>query len=107
MSPPGKGIWSPRWLDCSPENSVNFLFQQADHPNFLVNIRSLSKTGGLYGFLNKLRPFFGVGDFYSAAHPEIHYAEDRIVNLAEAFDVLFYLTGTKALTILEEEQPEL
>jgi erythromycin esterase len=89
-----------------PENSVNFIFQGANFENFLLNIKRLSKTGNLYGYLNERRPFFGVGDFYCAPKPDIHYSEDRIINLATAYDVLFYFSGTNPVTIFPEVDKE-
>jgi erythromycin esterase len=87
-----------------PENSVNHLFCQAGLKNFVLNIAGLSNAGSLYGYLNQERPFFGVGDFYSASEPEIHYSEDRIINLAAAYDIVFYFSDTKPLTIFQEEK---
>ena len=86
-----------------PENSINYLLHQADYKDFILNIKGLSRTGILYEHINKERPFFGVGDFYSATYPEIHFAEDRIINLATAYDMIFYFSDTRPITIIKKE----
>ena len=86
-----------------PENSVNSFLRQADYKNFILDIKGLSGTGILYEHINKERPFFGVGDFYSATYPEIHFAEDRIINLAAAYDMIFYFSDTRPITIIKKE----
>ena len=86
-----------------PKNSVNYLFCQADYKNFILDIKGLSRTGNLYTYINKERPFFGVGDFYSATYPETHFAEDRIINLATAYDMIFYFSDTRPITLIKKE----
>ncbi len=86
-----------------PENSVDYFLRQADYKNFILDIKGLSRTGILYKHINKERPFFGVGDFYSATYPEIHFAEDRIINLATAYDMIFYFSDTRPITIIKKE----
>ena len=94
-------VWNLRYDP--PENSVNQLFRQAGFKNFVINIRGLSNKGTLFSYLNEERPFFGVGDFYSATKPEIHYSMDRIVNLAASYDIVFHFSDTNPLTIFKED----
>jgi hypothetical protein len=46
--------------------------------------------------LNKERPMIGVGDLYLGS-PELHFTDDRIINLVRAHDLLFYYNQTRPL----------
>ena len=88
-------------LTCSiridpPEESLNALFHRARYPQFSLNIRNLDLKSRLYGFFNTERPMIGVGDLYLGA-PELHFTDDRIINLAQAHDLLFYYRDTRPL----------
>lgn len=82
-----------------PENSINYLFELAKYKNYIFNITDLPDTSILYKHLHTPRPLFGVGDFYSASNPDIHYQEDRIINLVTAYDIIIYLSDTNPITI--------
>ena len=88
-----------------PKNSLNYFFHQLQHPNFVLNIDQLKTHTKLYDSLNQMKPMLGVGDWY-AGSPEFHYSGDRIINLVQAHDVLFYFTDTKPVTILNANEPK-
>ena len=83
-----------------PENSVNYLFDQLQYSNFVLNLDQLDRNTKLHNYLNELKPMLGVGDWY-AGSPEFHYSGDRIINIIQAHDVLFYFTDTEPVTIIE------
>jgi len=79
-----------------PEASLNALFHQARYPQFSLNIRDLDPESSLYRYFDKQRPMIGVGDLYLGS-PELHFTDDRIINLAKAHDLLFYFRDTRPL----------
>jgi erythromycin esterase-like protein len=79
-----------------PAGSLNDLFHQALYAQFILNIRKLHPEGSLYRYLDKYRPMIGVGDLYLGS-PELHFTDDRIINLARAHDLLFYFRDTGPL----------
>jgi len=83
-----------------PKNAVNYLFHKLQYPNFVLNIDQIKRNSRLYDFLNELKPMLGVGDWY-AGNPKFHYSGDRIINLVQAHDVLFYFKDTDELRIFE------
>lgn len=88
-------------LTCSilqnpPEESLNALFHQAQHPQFSLNILDLDRQSPLCRFIDTERPMIGVGDLYLGS-PELHFTNDRIINLAQAHDLLFYYRDTGPL----------
>lgn len=83
-------------LEAPPQESLNSLFHQAGYPQFYLNIRALDPDGLLYRFFNCERPMIGVGDLYLGS-PELHFTDDRILNLLQAHDLLFYYRDTRPL----------
>jgi erythromycin esterase len=79
-----------------PEESVNALLHRARYPQFTLNIRDLNTDNPLYRYLNEERPMIGVGDLYLGS-PELHFTDDRIINLVRAHDLLFYYNQTRPL----------
>ena len=76
-----------------PAGSVNAVFNSAKYGNFFLNLKAIPRDGPLYSYLDTLRPMIGVGDAY-AGEPELHFTGDRILNLTEASDLLFYFKKT-------------
>ena len=89
-----------RITSAPPLGSFNTIFHQARSPQFLLNIPHIDRGTPLYQFLSETRPMIGVGDLYLGA-PEKHFTEDRIINLVQAHNLLFYFTDTKPLPIKE------
>ncbi len=83
-----------------PKKSLNHYFKQLQYSNFVLNIDELEQNTRLYNFLNKLKPMIGVGDWY-AGNPEMHFTNDRIINLIQAYDVLFYFADTEPVSIIK------
>ncbi len=79
-----------------PEGSVNRLFESARYKNFVLDLRNIDTGTKLYTYLDTIRPFLGVGDFY-IGNTLAHYSDDRIVNLAEAYDIIFHIENSEAL----------
>jgi hypothetical protein len=88
-----------------PKNSINYLFGLAKYKNYIFNLTDLPNTSILYKHLHTQRPLFGVGDFFSASNPDIHYQEDRIINLVTAYDIIIYFSDTNPITIKKKENP--
>jgi erythromycin esterase len=85
-----------------PPESANRLFHEAGPPNFFLNLSAPSPGGRLHAFLGRPRSFLGVGDYYTR-DTEDHYKEDRIINLARCFDILFHFRKTHAIDIIKAE----
>ena len=83
-------------IEDPPRESLNALFHQARVPQFFLNIRDLDQDSQLYHFFNAERPMIGVGDLYLGS-PELHFTDDRIINLVQAHDLLFYFRDTRPL----------
>lgn len=81
-----------------PKNSLNHFFNQLKYPNFILNLNVLEKNTRLYNFLDELKPMIGIGDWY-AGSPEQHFTNDRIINLIQAYDILFYFSDTEPITL--------
>lgn len=79
-----------------PAGSLNALFHQARVPRFILNISRLDPEGSLYGYLDRERPMIGVGDLYLGS-PELHFTDDRMINLVQCHDLLFYFQNTRPL----------
>ena len=79
-----------------PQGSLNAIFYQARFPQFFLNIRDLDPDSPLYHFFDEDRPMIGVGDLYLGS-PELHFTDDRIINLVRAHDLLFYYHDTRPL----------
>ncbi len=87
-------------LKTPPKGSINELFSKAEESNFVLGIRKIEEKSKLYSYFDMLRPMIGVGDLYLGT-PEQHFTNDRIINLIEAYDLLFHLTDTDAVNIIE------
>jgi erythromycin esterase len=79
-----------------PEGSVNRLFESARYKNFVLNLGNIDTETKLYTYLDTIRPFLGVGDFY-IGNTLAHYKDDRTVKLAEAYDIIFHIENSEAL----------
>jgi erythromycin esterase len=89
-------------LTCSidgevPGVSTNFLLQCAKYPSFLLDLRQ-NQGPLLDTYLRQKRPLVGVGDCY-LGRPELHFSGDRILNLKEAYDLVFYFGETHPVTL--------
>jgi len=84
--------------DDPPKNSLNHIFYQLKYSNFVLNLDQIERNTRLYNFLDGLKPMIGIGDWY-AGSPEQHFTSDRIINLIQAYDVLFYFTDTEQITL--------
>jgi len=89
-------------LTCSidgeiPGISTNFLLQSARFPSFLLDLRQVQDSP-LNAYLRQKRPLVGIGDCYLGT-PEQHFSGDRILNLDEAYDLLFYFGETHPVTL--------
>ena len=85
-----------------PPSSANNLFHKARFSNFILDLASLPKNGGLYRFFNQSRPLFGVGDFFTRNVAD-HYGKGRMARMARFYDVLFHFNDTGAINILKRE----
>ena len=81
-----------------PEGSVNRLFESARYKNFVLDLRNIDTGTKLYTYLDTIRPFLGVGDFY-IGNTLAHYKDDRTVNLVEAYDIIFHFKEIRPLNI--------
>lgn len=90
-------------LDCEifespPEGSINSIFVQAGYKNFFMNVDQINPQSELYSYLDTPRPMIGIGDFY-AGLPELHFSDDRIINLTKATDLIFYFSDTSPINL--------
>lgn len=81
-----------------PEGSVNRLFGSARYKNFVLDLNNIDAGSKLYTYLDTIRPFLGVGDFY-IGNTLAHYKDDRTVNLIEAYDIIFHLKEISPLDL--------
>ena len=79
-----------------PAGSFNKLFHRAGYQRFVLKVRELDPGSSLFHYLNTERPMIGVGDLYLGS-PELHFTNDRIINLVQAHDLLFYFRDTRPL----------
>jgi len=79
-----------------PRESLNALFHQTRYQQFSLIMEDLNSDSLLYRFFNTERPMIGVGDLYLGS-PEMHFTDDRIINLVKAHDLLFYYRDTRPL----------
>lgn len=54
-------------------------------------------------FFNEERPFLGIGDFYTRNDID-HYSTDRIINVGNAYDVVFFYKNTGTINILKKKK---
>lgn len=80
-----------------PDVSVNRIFTQT-HTDFALNVASVPEGSRLYQYLDNKRPMIGIGDLYLGL-PEKHFTNDRIINLTEAYKLVFYFTDTHPVTM--------
>ncbi len=80
-----------------PTESVNALLERAGPDRYSVALHQIRKATPLYDFLDRRRPFLGVGDFF-AGEPGPHYrSPERIVRILETFDAIFYFSHTRGV----------
>jgi len=95
-------------LDCiirakPPGVSTNYLLHNAAYQRFVLDLNSSAQANHLYRYLSRERPLMGIGDCYLGS-PELHFSQDRILNLSKAFDLLFYFDQTHPITLSEHEE---
>lgn len=80
-----------------PSVSVNNIFKSVNQ-NFVLKTESIKASSVLYYYLNKKRPMIGIGDLYLGEAAK-HFTNDRIVNLIESYNLIFYFSYTHAITV--------
>lgn len=81
-----------------PPASLNALFHRTSVPQFFLHMRDLDPEGSLYAYLDSDRPMIGIGDLYLGS-PELHFTHDRVINVLQAHDLLFYFRDTRPLIV--------
>lgn len=101
----GRDTQPIEWLVTTPPlmGSANQLFHMAEHDRFLLNVRFLNRSGNIFKYLNRQIPFLGIGDFFSR-NIEEHYQGDRIINVRESFDTIFFFRETTAVRIRKKNE---
>lgn len=80
-----------------PSVSVNYIFKSVNQ-NFVLDTDSIKPFSELHDYLNRKRPMIGVGDLYLGEAAK-HFTNDRIVNLIESYNLIFYFSYTHAITV--------
>ncbi|HPI68801.1 MAG TPA: erythromycin esterase family protein [Bacteroidales bacterium] len=78
--------------------SVNKIMDMAGSSDFLLKINDIDPDSELFSYLNTKMPFMGIGDLYLGS-PEKHFFNDRIINLIDSYDLMFYFRDTAPVTI--------
>jgi erythromycin esterase len=84
-----------------PYMSVNSILNKAAGHNYLLKVNDINPDSELFGFLDTKKPFIGIGDLYLGM-PEKHFFNDRIINLIDSYDLIFYFRDTTPVTILTD-----
>jgi erythromycin esterase len=85
-----------------PGLSTNFLLHSSPFNPCVLDLRLIPNSTRLFSYLDSKRPLMGVGDCYLGS-PELHFSQDRILNLPEAFDLLFYFDHTHPITLFNHD----
>lgn len=83
-----------------PKNSVNYLLKQAKYKNFVIDFRNFNNSH-LINYLDSIRPFIDVGDFYSGNSND-HYTKkfDAFTNVIQSYDIIFYFDRTTPIHLI-------
>jgi erythromycin esterase len=81
----------------APAESVNHLLSLCRYDNFVLPLNRLDIESPLFSYLDTVRGFLGIGDWFRGS-TTLHYLEDRMANIARAYDIIFHIDEIKPIT---------
>lgn len=91
-------------LDCEIKDnplsgSINEILYQAKYENLFLNVNEINPNSQLYSYLDTIRSYLGVGDWFEGS-TEFHYVSaTRKINLLRATDLIFYFSETHPIRV--------
>ena len=95
-------------MDTIPvKGSVNELFDRLKYENFILDLRKIEKESALYDYLDTIRPFLGIGDWFSGKFIN-NYSMDRMQNIMHDYDIIFHIDSINPIILQGKwsEQPD-
>ncbi|MCP5107557.1 MAG: erythromycin esterase family protein [bacterium] len=75
------------------EDSTNYIFHHASHPDFALHLDAIPIDSLLYNWLNQMREYLTLGAVFYTATPGNHYYDS---NLIKYYDWILYFRETNA-----------
>jgi erythromycin esterase len=87
------------YMDTIPvRGSINELFGKSKYDNFILDLRKIDRESPLYNYLDTIRPFLGIGDWFSGKF--IHnYSMDRVQNIVNDYDIIIHIDSINPIIL--------
>lgn len=91
----------------SVKRSVNELFDRSKYGNFILDLRKTEKESALYDYLDTIRPFLGIGDWFSGRFID-NYTMDRMQDIIHDYDIIIHIDSINPIILQGKwlEQPD-